>query len=59
LRRIKLDPLPAGIEGPLATARGIVDEFADGMLPPPVFVVPSAPRQILAPRVKGTTEAHA
>ena len=36
-----------------------IDEFADGMLPPPVFVVPSAPRQILAPRVKGTTEAHA
>jgi hypothetical protein len=59
LRRIKLDPLPAGFEGPLATARGIVEEFADGMLPPPLFVVPSAPRQILAPRVKGTTEAHA
>jgi hypothetical protein len=55
LRRIKLEPLPTGIEGPLATARGIVEEFADGMLPPPFFVIPPAqPRLVLR-----TTEAHA
>jgi hypothetical protein len=55
LRRIKLEPLPAGIEAPLATARGIVEEYADGMLPPSQFVVPPTP----LPRVMGTTEAHA
>jgi hypothetical protein len=55
LRRIKLETLPTGIEKPLATARGIVEEFADGMLPASHFQLPRAPQ----PRVLGTTEAHA
>jgi hypothetical protein len=55
LRRIKLEPLPTGVERPLATARGIVEEFADGMLPPPFFVIPPAQ----PPLVLRTTEAHA
>ena len=42
LRRVKLDPLPAGIEEPLSAARGIVESYADGMLPPPFSVVPPA-----------------
>lgn len=54
LRRIKLEPLPTGIEGPLTTARGIVEEFADDMLPAPHFVLPR-----VQPRVIRTTEAHA
>lgn len=54
LRRIKLEPLPMGIEGPLTTARGIVEEFADDMLPASHFVLPR-----VQPRVIRTTEAHA
>jgi hypothetical protein len=55
LRRIKLDPLPAGIEVPLATAREVVAAFADGMLPPTQFVIPIAPS---AP-ARGAIEATA
>ncbi len=37
LRRIKLDPLPAGIEEPLATARGIVASVRRGPAPAVTF----------------------
>jgi hypothetical protein len=33
LRRVKLEPLPAGIEGPLSAGRGIVRSYADDLLP--------------------------
>lgn len=42
LNRIKLEPLPAGIEEPLATARGVVAAFAEGLLPPSQFALPPA-----------------
>jgi hypothetical protein len=55
MRRVKLEPLPAGIEEPLATARGIVAAFADGLLPPSLFVLPPAQ----SPGARGAIEAHA
>jgi hypothetical protein len=55
MRRVKLEPLPAGIEEPLATARGVVAAFADGLLPPSLFVLPPAQ----SPGARGAIEAHA
>jgi hypothetical protein len=55
LRRIKLEPLPPGIEVPLATARGVVEAYADGLLPPSRFVIPPAQQ----PNVMGPIEASA
>ena len=55
LCRVKLEPLPDGIEEPLAAARGVVAAFAEGLLPPPQFAVPLAQ----SPRAIGTIEAHA
>jgi hypothetical protein len=43
LRRVKLDPLPAGIEGPLSAGRSIVRSYADGLLPASHFAVPLSP----------------
>jgi hypothetical protein len=43
LRRVKLDPLPAGIEGPLSAGRGIVRTYADGLLPASHFAFPVSP----------------
>jgi hypothetical protein len=43
LRRVKLDPLPAGIEGPLSAGRSIVRSYADDLLPASHFAVPVAP----------------
>jgi hypothetical protein len=43
LRRVKLDPLPAGIEGPLSAGRSIVRSYADGLLPASQFAVPLSP----------------
>jgi hypothetical protein len=40
LRRVKLDPLPDGIAGPLSAGRGLVRSYADGLLPASHFVVP-------------------
>ncbi len=40
LRRVKLDPLPAGIEGPLTVGRSIVESYADGLLPASHFFLP-------------------
>jgi hypothetical protein len=40
LRRIKLEPLPSGVETVLAAGRGVVETFADGLLPPSRFAVP-------------------
>ncbi len=40
LRRVKLDPLPAGIEGPLSAGRSIVRANADGLLPASHFAAP-------------------
>jgi hypothetical protein len=40
LRRVKLDPLPAGIEEPLSAGRSIVRSYADGLLPATLFAVP-------------------
>jgi hypothetical protein len=54
-RRVKLEPLPAGIEGPLATGRDVVARFADGLLPPSRFAV--SPEHL--PSAAGTIEAHA
>jgi hypothetical protein len=54
-RRVKLDPLPATIEEPLAAGRGIVERFADGLLPPARFSV-SAQQSVPA---AGIIEAHA
>jgi hypothetical protein len=39
LRRVKLDPLPAGIEDPLSAGRSIVRTYADGLLPASHFAV--------------------
>jgi hypothetical protein len=39
LRRVKLDPLPAGIEEPLSAGRSIVRANADGLLPASHFAV--------------------
>jgi hypothetical protein len=55
LRRVKLDPLPAGIEEPLVTARGVVAEYVEGLLPPSQFAIP--PNQ--SPGAIGTIEVHA
>lgn len=54
LRRIKLEPLPAGIEGPLTTARGIVTQYAPGLLPPSQFTLPADP----LPHLTDTIEAN-
>jgi hypothetical protein len=43
LRRVKLDPLPAGIEEPLSAGRSIVRSYADGLLPASQFAFPVAP----------------
>jgi hypothetical protein len=40
LRRVKLDPLPAGIVEPLSAGRSIVRSYADGLLPASHFAVP-------------------
>jgi hypothetical protein len=40
MRRIKLEPLPHGIEDLLAKGRDVVCTFADGLLPASQFVVP-------------------
>jgi hypothetical protein len=40
LRRVKLDPLPVGIEEPLSAGRSIVRSYADGLLPASHFAVP-------------------
>jgi hypothetical protein len=42
LRRVKLDPLPAGIEECLSAGRSIVRSYADGLLPPSHFAVPQS-----------------
>lgn len=43
LRRVKLDPLPAGIEEPLSAGRSIVRSYADGLLPASHFAVSLPP----------------
>jgi hypothetical protein len=43
LRRVKLDPLPAGIEEPLSAGRSIVRSYADGLLPVSQFAFPVSP----------------
>jgi hypothetical protein len=40
LRRVKLEPLPAGIEEPLSAGRSIVRTYSDGLLPASLFAVP-------------------
>ena len=40
LRRVKLDPLPVGVEEPLSAGRSIVRAYADGLLPASHFAVP-------------------
>jgi len=40
LRRVKLEPLPAGIEESLSAGRSIVRTYADGLLPASHFAVP-------------------
>jgi hypothetical protein len=39
LRRVKLDPLPAGIAEPLSAGRSVVRSYADGLLPASQFAV--------------------
>jgi len=55
LRRVKLDPLPAGIEESLVSALVVVAEYAEGLLPPSQFTIP--PNQ--SPGAIGTIEVHA
>jgi hypothetical protein len=43
LRRVKLDPLPAGIDEPLSAGRSIVRSYADGLLPASHFAVSLPP----------------
>ncbi len=43
LRRVKLEPLPAGIEEPLSAGRSIVRSYADGLLPASHFAVSLPP----------------
>jgi hypothetical protein len=43
LRRVKLDPLPAGIEKPLSAGRSIVRSYANGLLPASHFAVSLPP----------------
>ncbi len=48
LSRVKLDPLPPGIEGPLCEGRAVVAQFADELLPSSRFVVPGGPFELQA-----------
>jgi hypothetical protein len=50
LKRVKLDPLPAGIEGPLSAGRDVVRSYADGLLPASHFAVvsPTLPHSVEA-----------
>ena len=41
LRRIKLEPLPAGVEEPLAAGRDVVARYDGDLLPPSHFVLPA------------------